>query len=237
LLEATPEYVYGGEPLIRALRSLLGDVRVIVALREPCSRVRSFFLDKKAHLHLAPDLSFEDYLIASAAVPAAERLHRRHSAYMAVEGSLYDRYLPQWLGEFGEAMRVVFFEDLVDDSHAVLAGLAVWLGIDPGRFADVAPRNRTVRLRSAALHRLAGRVADRVAGSPRSYRMLRSLYYRLNGARPVDPIRPDTAGRLARLFEPHNAGLALALRSHGYRYLPPWLSSAADQVTARGAAT
>ena len=42
-LEATPAYFYGDDPLIDSMRDALGPARIIVVLREPVSRLVSFF--------------------------------------------------------------------------------------------------------------------------------------------------------------------------------------------------
>ncbi|HUF83633.1 MAG TPA: sulfotransferase domain-containing protein, partial [Acidimicrobiia bacterium] len=62
-LEATPAYFYGGAPLVEQVVGTLGpDVRVIVVLREPVSRLISFFTFQKIRLRLPEEMTLEQYL-------------------------------------------------------------------------------------------------------------------------------------------------------------------------------
>ena len=52
VMEATPGYFEGGSKLATAMKETLGDnIKVIIFLREPISRIRSFFKYKKASLN------------------------------------------------------------------------------------------------------------------------------------------------------------------------------------------
>jgi hypothetical protein len=232
-LEATPEYLYGGTPLIERMCSVLGDVRAIVLLREPVGRTLSFYRFKKAHMHLPAGLSFREYIAACEAVPSHQRLARDRSAYMGIEGSHYDTYLPDWLAGMGDALELVFFDDLIADPARVLGRLASWLGIDPAAFPSggLAGDNRTTHFRWAGLQRVALWAAARAEGlsrrHPALYRRLRSAYYRINGTAPDEQPDPEILDGLACHFAPHNARLAELLRRHGIREMPGWLAAAA----------
>ena len=157
-----------------------------------------------------------------------EVLLRRNSAYMAVEGSRYDRYLPDWLDAFGDRLRIVFFDDWKADPGSVLGSLADWLEIAPAGFAPGTRngRNQTVRLRSSSLHRIAGRLAAATNAAPGLQEHLRKLYYRVNGA-AADGALPEAArGRIEQEFASGNARTARLLRAHGMPELPGWLAAA-----------
>ena len=51
-IEATPGYFYGGGALARALDAAVPGVRVVIVLREPVSRLVSFFRFQQSMLHL-----------------------------------------------------------------------------------------------------------------------------------------------------------------------------------------
>jgi len=231
-LEATPEYFYGGRRLIDRMKSDLGDVRVILVLREPRSRMISFFRFKKAHMHLPSDLSFEDYLSACEAVPEKGRLARDSSAYMGMEGSHYDTYLPHWLAGLGDSLRVFFFDDLISDADSVLVRIAEWLDIDPAGFPpeSMSHGNSTTNFRWAPLQRIALRIAERAEGLSQShpglYNRMRAIYYRINAAAPDERPSAKTLDYLDRHFAPHNQRLAQQLINHGIQSLPDWLHAA-----------
>jgi hypothetical protein len=230
-LEATPEYFYGGRNLIDRIKSDLGDVRVILVLREPRSRTISFYRFKKAHMHLPSGMSFDEYLAACEAIPSDQRLARNLSAYMGLEGSHYDTYLPDWLDGLGDSLRVLYFDDLIADTDAVLARIAAWLDIDPAGFParSLGSDNVTTYFRWAPLHRIALGIAARAEGlsqsHPRFYNRMRAAYYRLNGAPSDERPTAETLAFLDRHFEPHNRRLAEQLRDYGMPALPDWLQA------------
>jgi hypothetical protein len=232
-LEATPEYFYGGSNLIDRIKSDLGDVRVVLVLREPRSRMISFYRFKKAHLHLPSDMSFDAYVEACEAVPRDQRLARNRSAYMGMEGSHYDTYLPDWLAGLGDSLRVLFFDDLIADADAVLARLVAWLNIDPAGFPErsLGRDNSTVNFRWAPLQRIALGIASRAEGLSQShpglYNRMRAAYYRINGAPSDERPKTETLAYLDRHFAPHNLRLAEQLRNHGLPALPDWLQAPA----------
>lgn len=234
-LEATPEYFYGGTRLIERMKSDLGDIRVILVLREPRSRMVSFFRFKKSHLHLPTDMTFEEYLTACNAVPRERQLARELSAYMGIEGSHYDKYLPDWLDGLGDALRIVFFDDLVADAGAVLAGTAEWLDIDPGGLPpqSMGRSNSTTNFRWAPLQRVALSIASRAEGlsqsHPALYNWMRATYYRINGAPSEARPSAATLAYLDEHFAPHNERLAQQLRDHGITALPKWLDATVMQ--------
>ena len=123
-LEASPEYFYGGERVVRAMRGLLPGLKVIVVLREPTSRLVSFYRFKKAHFALPSELDIESYIAACDRVPEAERLVRRNSPFMGIEGGFYDCYVDPWLRAFGDDLKILFFDDLVANPRHVFEQLA-----------------------------------------------------------------------------------------------------------------
>src|SRR3712207_6768036 len=43
VLEATPTYSYGGRPVLTAIRTVLGEPRIVIALRDPTERLWSAY--------------------------------------------------------------------------------------------------------------------------------------------------------------------------------------------------
>ena len=132
-LEATPAYFYGDEPLIDSMRETLGPARVIVVLREPVSRLVSFFTSQKARLRIASDMSLAAYLAEADRLGAADFRDPANEPFFGFRGGLYADHLPLWLDAYSTDLRVLFFDDLVARPADLLADVAGWLGIDPDR--------------------------------------------------------------------------------------------------------
>ncbi len=229
-LEATPSYFYGGAPVARAMRDVLVRPRVLVVLREPVARAISFFEYQKIRLRFPQELRIEEYLAAADARTDADFDDPDNEKYMAVRGGRYADWLPEWWDVLGrDAVKVVFFEDLIADGPAVLRDVGGFLGLDlSGLPAALRSENRTTAFKRARLQKLAlafndgsERVLRRVPGVKRS---LRSLYFRLNGRADVRPevseaLRADLAAR----FTDSNARLRAQLDDAGIAR-PNWLA-------------
>ena len=61
-LEATPAYFSGGPALVRAVREVCGDARIIVVLREPVARLISYFTFQKMRLRIPEEMTLSEYL-------------------------------------------------------------------------------------------------------------------------------------------------------------------------------
>jgi hypothetical protein len=230
--EATPEYFYGGAAVVEAMCDTLGSPKVILILREPISRLASFFHFHKAHLRLDPKLSLRDYVSSCLALTAEERLVRHNSHLFGLHGGLYSDYLPAWIDRLGASLRILFFDDLQRDRMSMLTELAGWLGIDPKGFdPQVGVENPSHEYRWAMLQRLALSVAEHAEGfsrrSPRAYGAIRDIYLRLNGRRFADEPDGELKAILEAFYAPYNQQLGSILLSSGYEDLPGWARPAA----------
>jgi len=228
-VEATPGYFYGGRPLARAMHETCGSLRVVLSLREPADRCWSWFRFVKSRLRVPRDLGFDDYL------DRCEELHRagvdgriEHQPYWGLGGGCYAEWLGDWAEEFGDDLRVVFFDDLVARPRVVMDGLFDWLGLDhaPASTADLGAANRTEQYRNRAAQHLAVSVNRRgerfFRRHPRLKRGLRSGYYRLNRAEPSDTMSAAARERLAAFYRPHHARLADQLAGLGLDIPASW---------------
>lgn len=229
-LEATPEYFYGRESIVAAMRELLEDWKVILVLREPISRLVSFYRFKKSRFELPGDLGIESYIAACDDINDRDRLARCNSPFMGIEGGCYDNYIDPWLAGLGQQLKILFFDDLIADFPRVLVKLADWLGIDPAGFPNHSfpQQNRAASFRWASLQRLALTVADRAErtrlNQSRLYRGLRSAYFKVNSRPAPDCLGSDLAGQLRERFLIHNYRLGKRLSEHAYSDLPGWLT-------------
>lgn len=229
-LEATPGYFYGGRALARSLHQTLPGARVVLILRAPGERCWSWFRFVKMRLNLAKDTSFDEYL------DRCEELYRagvdtteENFAYWGLGGGCYDLYLDDWVKEFGDRLRIVFFEDLGREPAQTVRDLCRWLDIDESvvsRF-DFPVENKTQQYRVEGLQRLAMQVNRRserlIRGHSGVKRWLRSAYYRVNHQASDEAFTPAVRSRLADFYRPHNARLAEQMSALSVP-LPAWLS-------------
>jgi hypothetical protein len=230
-LEATPTYSYGGLPVIRALRSVLGEPKIVISLRNPTDRLWSAYTFQRSVGNNAGIDSFEEYLAI---------MERRHEeGVRPVPGNglhgltigFYADYLGDWLDEFGDDMRVVFVEDLRRDPHAVVAGLFGWLGLDDGVVSDLdlEPRKVTRHPRSTRLAQAARTVKRRAERlgvlPPTARRRLRRVYSHVNaGGELTERFDPTLREHVDDLYRESNRVTAQMLTDRGYRDLPEWLT-------------
>ena len=228
-IEATPTYSYGGEPVISAIRTVLGKPRIILILRDPVDRLWSAYTFQRQVGNNPGIGSFEQYL------DVVEQRRRDGVALVPNDGlhgleiGFYADYVGLWLDEFRDDMRVIFLEDMRADPRAVVHGLCDWLEIDTGVVSDldVDARNVTRHPRSTRLAHVARtlkRRSERLNLLPSSaYGRARSAYYRLNSGRLDERLEPELRRRVEEIYRASNQTTAEILAAHGYRELPPWL--------------
>ena len=229
-MEATPGYLYGGQPLASSIRRVSPQAHAVVSLRSPSERCWSWFRFQQSRARLPVSMQFEEYL------DRCEQLHRRgvdgeveHRAFWGLGGGCYDLYLPDWVAEFGDMFKIVFFENLTRGPAATVAELCHWLDIDQHavRSFDFAVENRTEQYRRKWLQRaaiVANRRSERLANQfPGLKRTLRSAYYGVNGARtaPVE-ISPAAREHMTAFYRPHNERLEQQLASLGLELPAGW---------------
>ena len=226
-LEATPNYFYGGLPVIRAINSTLSEPRAIVILRNPVDRVWSNYQFKVSRGRSSEDGSFETFVSRCEQVlrgPAEDAANA--GSYRALVTGFYVDFIRDWFAEMGPRFTVVFFDDLKRDSREVTIGLLEWLELDPTRLPPTGfeARNATVQPRNALLHRLGLGVAGAVGGhgdrGPVG-RLLLTTYKALNSRAAGASMDPAMRNRLDRIFQEPNRQLGRELAARGYT-LPEW---------------
>ncbi len=231
-LEATPSYFYGGEPLVQAMHELLGRPKVVVVLREPVSRLVSFFTFQKARLRLPADMTLGEYVAAGDRFGAADFRDPDKEPWFGFLGGCYADYLPAWLDARAVDLRVVFFDDLIGRPTEVLRDLAGWLGIDPEAFpkSELSSENRTTGFRNRGFQRAALAFNDRFERFLRRHHglkeRLRAAYYRVNGRSARERVPDDLRAELTERYREPNARLAAQLRDSPVvtlGSLPSWL--------------
>ena len=130
-LEATPAYFSGGPRLVAAVREVCDDVKIIVVLREPVARLLSFFTFQQARLRIPASMTLAEYLDKADRFGDDDFCDPANEVYFGVRGGMYADYLPDWVGEFGADVLVLFFDDLVACPDDTVARATRFLGVDP----------------------------------------------------------------------------------------------------------
>ena len=192
VFEATAPYIYYPSA-VEGLAGLPEKPKILFILREPGARTLSQYLFEK-HRTGRVSGSFAEY------VQEPGILDHGH----------YARYLQAWVDALGrEHIRVVLFEEVMQQPRAAMQELASWLGIDPGFYEafDFATRNETVSIKKKGLHQWGLRVQKYIPHKVQA--LLLPLYLKVNaGGRPRATLEEkERANELKGMFSPSNQAL------------------------------
>jgi Sulfotransferase domain len=135
-LEATPDYLYSANTP-HFMRQTLPNVRLIFILREPISRLLSWYRFARKRSVIPSDMTFDDYVRVQQDGSSGRLAERRHPAFFALEHGRYSIYLQPYLDLFGESsVRISFYEDLRRGALAFTLSICRWLDIDETYFRD-----------------------------------------------------------------------------------------------------
>ena len=198
-VEATPDYLHSSGCADRIARGLEG-ARVVFSLRDPLTRLWSWYRYARQTARLDVGTSFEQFLgrqVPAGTGGAAQELR-------ALEQGAYAGYLERYLEAFGpERVHVLFFEELAMAPQESMEALARFAGIDPAFYRGhrFPVQNPTRDVRSPALER----------GTMRLAYHARNLTYRaplVQGA--LRAVRRSLAPLFVRLGTRATSGEALA---------------------------
>lgn len=229
ILEATPGYFEGGRRVAGEIRRLLGDVKIIIILRNPVDRFLSFFKYKKSMMEIDQTLSMMDYIEQCQKLPMAEKVKPENDTYWGIEGGFYAKYLPEWFEIFDRNVRVFFFDDLKDNPKLFLTNLCRWLEIDSSVYdtAQLGVENKSVGYKNKLLQQLALNINTRLEkfwrSQPQIKTSLRNFYYALNGNSYRETVSDEALNYLQDIYAPYNKRLREQLIDRGYVNLPTWL--------------
>lgn len=245
-MEASPRYLVGGNTIAGAMHELLGNVKIVFILREPRSRLFSYYKQRLGR-DVPSEVSFDEYVrqaIEGFQVLKSENRHHNINVYtedVYVRGlaeGFYSDYLSQWYEVFGDNIRVIFFDSLQDSVSQTMLDLCSWLELDPGIYESMnySVENRTVQHRNKELLRIARYLNKRLEVPLRRFhfvkRALRSIYFLINEKDQREETAKSNTNaeleeRLDEIYAPYNRALNALLRDRGYSCFPPWLQEKA----------
>jgi len=235
LLEASPSYIYGKEIIAQRIKKDLGDeVKIIFIFRNPVDRLFSFYERKKANAFLTDNVSFKDYVKKSLQMSETEiNEHRDDEEALFMRGireGFYIDYLIPWMEQFGDHLKIMFFEDLKSDASAFMEEICQWLALDFGVYLpnDFRVENQTIGYRNRWLHKTFLTINKKFEPFWRKNvqlkRTLRALYKGVNAEdKKRENMSDEDRNYLNSIYGPYNKRLADFLKEKGITRLPEWL--------------
>lgn len=231
LLEATPNYLHDPGCAER-IRRALPEARIVVLLRDPVDRLRSWFRHSQYQGRLAADLRFDEWVegLFGDERPLQERPYMQR----ALEHGRYAGYVGEFLDVFGrDRVLVAWFDDLERTPRELTERVCTFARISPALLPteEIEPVNEAMRMRRPRLYsgylRLCRGTLDRLGRWPRLRHSAQSIVYAPESAlrrrlsNPADPVdvRPETIAALERYYAPDVAPLSAVVGSE-----VPWAS-------------
>lgn len=219
-VEATAFYLFDGRAAQR-IYDELPESRIVVVLRDPVSRMVSWYQLLSLFRLLPPATTFDDYVRMQLEDP--RHVDDQPLIMRSLQHGCYTSYIEKYRSIFGEErVLVMFLDDVIREPKATLQNLSVFAGIDPSFYDDFVPTRenaaRMVRsnvyfdgygLALALARRLAGRSdlaykvleRTRTAMEPRLFRAMTRV------ADPI-PVGTDTRAILRSYYAPDTVKLA-----------------------------
>lgn len=209
-LEATTHHVYQ-ETALRYLTINKDRSRVILLLRDPAARIYSSFQSTKNNFASASkELSWSVYVEAllNNNVSSLSEYYFNKTSFESARRQLinsdYCYWIEKWQNALGQdRVKLILFEELVDDPRFVVKSVLSWLNLDPEIIGhgDFPIANKTLSIRYQALHRVAKRFRKTLPKSALRD-LLRSAYLAFQAEVAVDSDPAGALDRLRRHFEP-----------------------------------
>lgn len=229
-LEASPDYLVGGEEVAASIHSLLPDAKLIFILREPVSRLVSSFRRRQSRADPRyAGLTLQNYVDTL----VGYRQDGENGIFSKEINSVaYGSLLEAYVGQFSTSQVAVrFFDDLKRDTEGFVIDICQFLEIDASFYKDYefAVENRTRNYRSKSLQRLAYTANMRLEGLfnrfPNLRRAARTLYNSANEANTVDSrIEGADTVELERALQPDLTELRKFMTArYPEAHLPDWL--------------
>lgn len=151
-LEATPDYLYCSKAASN-IKSALPDAKLLFILREPVSRLVSWYNFSKQIGELPNSISLEQYV----RMQVTNKGTGTKQFLRALEQGRYSEYLKEYYRLFSkDKIYIAFYEALSSDVRTLMKDICVFLEIDP-RFYDLYDfrrHNQTLSIKNQLLHKL-----------------------------------------------------------------------------------
>lgn len=222
-MESTPDYLYC-EKARQRITEFLPYAKLVFSLREPISRLISWYRFAKQIGKLPQTLSFDAYVEL---LFAAEHKRQEEQHLQTLQQGCYTIYLKPYLSQLGPArVHILFYEELATQPAQIMASLCNFADIDADFYENYTFKvtNRTEKMRNSTLHQkyrdFRFRLRQWTHNKPIIHNSLRGirqiiepLYLRLN-TQPEKTIQmsEETRHRLLNYYQPDIDALSELIR-------------------------
>jgi hypothetical protein len=154
--EASPDYLYSANTPY-TIRQVLANVRFIFILREPVSRLLSWYRFGRKRTEIGLNMNFDEYISIQRTNGDHVPPKVKHPAFCALQHGRYSTYLRPYLEQFGKSLlHIGFYENLQRDPLAFTASICRSVGISESYFREYRfdVMNKGADVRSRYLHKL-----------------------------------------------------------------------------------
>ena len=227
LLDASPSYLYGKEDIAKKIKTDFPEAKIVIILREPAERFISFFKFIKTEFRLDKNVEFSEFL--SKSYICKSKLDKDDLHYRAYREGEYIDYILPWIETFGDALKIVFFDDIKNNPKKVMIDLCEWLEIEDKVYTemDFDIKNKTRASKYRLVYKIASFINNQFEHffrkNPSIKNYLNDVYFKLNGTKTEYKVTKAEIEELKNLYSNKNDELSVVLREYGYQNLPTWL--------------
>jgi sulfotransferase family protein len=230
VMEASPLYFYGGSLIATTIKNTVQkDCKILIILREPVSRLISFFFAKKKSLELEKNLSFSNYIDMCMNMQEKEILLEENNKFTGIFYGCYINYIKDWFTVFGNNLKIAFYDNLNSNPQLFMKELCNWLEIDGGYFDNFGfeIENRSFLYKSRFLQKMAIEINYGTSRfwrkNPALKKWVRKYYFKLNKSEKQEEPDKESLNLVSSLYYPYNRQLNTFLVEKGICNLPSWL--------------
>ncbi len=214
LMEATPGYLGESTEVVPLMAQLIPDTRLLFILRDPIDRMYSSYNFHLGKLNIPAEIDFSEYVQRCIAYDkgksSADELGLDDWYLKVLRYGSYAEALEPYYDNFPrENIKVMFFEDLKDDTPAFMTELSQFLNIDEDFWTEYEFRasNVTFSGRNKVFHRLAmwvNNLAEPILRQrPEIKHRIVSMYKAVNLDREgYDPLSDKIRAELLDYYQP-----------------------------------
>lgn len=229
IFEASPSYFYGKGVIAKRIKEDLGNVKIILILRDPTERLLSFYKSLKATLRIDQNMRFKEFMEKS--VKNSDNKAGLDVFSRGFAEGLYSEYLKEWFDNFeNDDFRIVFFENLKNDPMKFMSGIAGWLDIDNSFYTEQTSfniSNKTVIPRYKGIHKVSISLNKKMEKFLRPHKVLkqfiRKIYFSMNKENGVELIPEELKKNVRDLYKSDIDKLTTILGENKVTDLPEWL--------------
>lgn len=223
-VEASPGYLFDDESILERIKSTIPNNKIIFILRNPIDRFLSDIRHLIKTMNIDSNSTPYDYYLE-----CIKDLSKDVFPNSLGQG-LYINFLKKWYSVYPDNdIKILFFDDLSQDSNSVLFDICEWLKLDDSCYRNLklGVENKSIGFKNESLQKWAYSIFNRYEGFFRkNYKIkvfLRNIYLLLNKKDLDLDTTDELIKELSQFYQRPNQELKSFLVNHGYKNLPNWL--------------